>query len=626
MPSVEVADADGRRAEIEPSGPGLIVQPISSSVSVSSPHQTKEPSKGHKFWDRWLDSWFPELLGCFLAGALLVAACVVLAVANNKPITWWPWNWQINSGLALITALMEACLLFPLTSCLGQLSWLSYRTNQEEPQRELVWFDRIAHAYTPLGAISFLSHKTAWRNWSILGSVTVILLLGTGLFTQNVVTQRLVTVSLPNDQAIVLVTQNYDIFTADTQYMATPLMESSMLTGLAAGTLTWAYVGDNSFKSAIFYCPTSNCTYDVYTTLNICSTCLNRNLTVELQQDNLQRDFWTMPNSTLTLANETALVNFTADTRYPESSWWTDQDIGPLLVHYQVFARENVSMMPEARECVAYWCVTAYNATARSGYFSEDRHIYTTPEDFKYESEVIHSFTNTSAAARTYYDQPENITIIPPRSWLNGTEQTDDVSMRTFTVSADAQRSLQNSLLARVFSGQGLLGGSITLGTNGSGQYTSSLAAHLMFNRQDPYEFENFDSTELYSDPEFSFTNLTHYMGLAVRMGETSGYWWSFGMTETDTYHLHIRWAWMAYPIAMVALVFGFVGITWFRSRGEKRWKSSVLPVLVHGLNDDRVAGTMTSPAVLRKEARHIKAQLQETEDGRLVWKTANRV
>lgn len=96
-------------------------------------------------------------------------------------------------------------------------------------------------------------------------------------------------------------------------------------------------------------------------------------------------------------------------------------------------------------------------------------------------------------------------------------------------------------------------------------------------------------------------------------------------MLLLSTHMARHRWAWMAYPIAMVVLVFCFVAITWFRSRGEKRWKSSVLPVLVHGLNDDRVARKMTSPADLRKEARHIKAQLRES-DGRLVWRTAGRV
>lgn len=166
MASIAAANISHAReplAENETAKPEPRLLRISDGVSTSNSTRPKRLSRFQRLWDSWVDSWYPELLGCCLAGALLIAACVVLAVANNKPITWWPWDWQINSGLALITALMEACLLFPLTSCLGQLSWHSYRTGQEEPQRELIWFDRIAHAYTPLGAISFLSHMSAWR-------------------------------------------------------------------------------------------------------------------------------------------------------------------------------------------------------------------------------------------------------------------------------------------------------------------------------------------------------------------------------------------------------------------------------------------------------------------------------
>lgn len=344
------------------------------------------------------------------------------------------------------------------------------------------------------------------------------------------------TVTLPDEDTVISVQQNYDTFTADSVNIATPLMATSILTGLAAAILEWQYINDESFKSGCFNCPTYNCTYGAYTTINICSDCLNRNRTVELQQGT-----WTLPNSTLTLRDDAGLVNFTTDTDYPQSPWWSDQDIGPLLVHYQVLSRTTVNTMPVARECVAYWGVTTYNATARSGRLYEELYLYTTPEDVDFESETIHSFTNTTAVARTYYGQRDNITIIPPRSWLNGTEQTADLSMRTFTVSADAQRALQNTLTTGLFGGRSLLTGSITRAANSSGQNTSTLAAHLMFNKQDPYNFDWAEPPELFTEPDFQFSIMTYYMGLAVRMGVSSGYGFSYGMTETDTYLLHIR-------------------------------------------------------------------------------------
>lgn len=132
-------------------------QPQSGAeISTSPQHQAGDLSKS----DRWLDSWYPEVLCCGIASALLIAACILLAIADDKPLSWWPWNWQISSALALLTALIEAALLYTLTACLGQLSWLWYRRDAEDLMRELVGFELIYRAFTPLGAVALMFHKT----------------------------------------------------------------------------------------------------------------------------------------------------------------------------------------------------------------------------------------------------------------------------------------------------------------------------------------------------------------------------------------------------------------------------------------------------------------------------------
>lgn len=152
--------------------PGLDTQHPLTPVEPCTAIHTTEPNSNESEkqlsgerparWDRWQDSWLPEMTCCCFAAVLLIAACIVLGIANDKPLSWWPWNWQISSALALLTALMEAALLFSITSCLGQLSWLWYSTDKGESNMNLISFERISHAFTPLGAVSFMVHRVAW--------------------------------------------------------------------------------------------------------------------------------------------------------------------------------------------------------------------------------------------------------------------------------------------------------------------------------------------------------------------------------------------------------------------------------------------------------------------------------
>jgi hypothetical protein len=119
--------------------------------------RTDEPTT----WDKWQDSWYPEITSCAFAAALLITACGVLTAADNKPLSWWPWNWQISSALALLTALMEAALIYSITSCLGQLSWVWYAKDRVGPQSTLICFEQISHAFTPLGATTFIVQSPA---------------------------------------------------------------------------------------------------------------------------------------------------------------------------------------------------------------------------------------------------------------------------------------------------------------------------------------------------------------------------------------------------------------------------------------------------------------------------------
>lgn len=74
----------------------------------------------------------------------------------------------------------------------------------------------------------------------------------------------------------------------------------------------------------------------------------------------------------------------------------------------------------------------------------------------------------------------------------------------------------------------------------------------------------------------------------------------------------------------VVLLVVAFLVVTWYESsrKGGRLWKSSVLPVLIHGLHDPELAQHMASPADIRQRAESRQAWVEEVMGSRPVWKT----
>jgi hypothetical protein len=108
------------------------------------------------------DSWVLEIGACVTALVLFIAEIVVLRVFEKNLVGSWPWRWSLNSAVALLTTLIEANLLFALTSCLGQMKWLWFSLDQGT-MKPLIWIDLIARSNTPLGALSLLLRPTTWR-------------------------------------------------------------------------------------------------------------------------------------------------------------------------------------------------------------------------------------------------------------------------------------------------------------------------------------------------------------------------------------------------------------------------------------------------------------------------------
>jgi hypothetical protein len=373
----------------------------------------------------------------------------------------------------------------------------------------------------------------------------VLLLLGTGLFTQNVVTQQLGPQQFPDDGNVVYIAQNFDVFSVNSSSnvtndkVMTPLMLSSILTGLSAPAVhSWTSdrdTDDLSFLNGLFICSAENCTFGIYSTLNVCSACVNPTSSIDLRDD-----VYSVSNGSLTLSANTGLANMTSDTLYPTSPAFANLDVGPLILHYQAIARRTTNKDPVAAECVAFWCVTTHNADVTSNILGES--YLAVVEDGWTTSDDLFSgnatFTNSSMHARTQYGQQSNVTLVPPVSFQNSTMRNNI----TFTISADAQQALQRTFMTGISGSGPLFYGSVE--TTGNSSRSSSLTAHLIFGSEDPFAQESEETLpDLYPQLTNPFTNMTHYMGFALRLADSSGDWYTWGETVIDAPHIHIRYA-----------------------------------------------------------------------------------
>ena len=553
-----------------------------------------------------LRSWWLELLALLLAAIIVVIIIVLLHYYHDKNVRSWNHNWAINSVFAFLTAILEAAVAFAVGSSLGQLRWLWYTKSHREMQ--LKWMDRLTNARSAPGAFRFAIGNvgTASRHWAGLGALLVVSLLGIGVFTQQVITVRGLErdIDSPGDTlpARVPISRLYEGqwefgstgFTPGDQ-MPKPWMASAVGTGF-----TYPLTNNEDAITNLVHCSTGNCTFGLYSTLSLCWDCANiadQILCGDLYQNKTQcppGSLTRLPDDSVSLNATIGVVNITSDDSYPKLSKMSD--IGPLVARFVGIGYWNTPA--QAQECALYWCVKTRTARVEAGIFTET---------------VTQSWTNLTAP-RTSYGQDWHIGLYPDKCYKDGKESNECV----FGVDPLSQRALQNYLIygSNSTNSTGFLQGSVTIppGSNGSSWFISSLAANAIIS---PCLALGYCHTyqHTFDMLHSGFKWMARYMSNTIRES-TGGY--SHGTTTRFDSFFHVRWGWLAYPIAVVLFALIFVLVTIYKSRGTEPWKSSVTALLFHGLVDeDRGAYLRLDDPVEMKNAENWVVTLQDHQGTR---------
>ena len=335
-------------------------------------------------------------------------------------------------------------------------------------------------------------------------------------------------------------------------------------------------IGNNADRNIQYNCPTGNCTWPEFSTLAVCSKCEDITSLVEKFCNDTGCYMISLPNGP-TLTGFGGQIN--ASVSNISASLY---EIEASVVKFTSLVSKRIEDSNDALavECAMWYCVQTYRASVENSVMSQ---------------EALVSWRNDSATL----DQPSDLFYnVSAYNLSMGT----DTNM--FKVSYLAAKAL-NSFMARTFTGNG--------GMNTTGSAFSSDIMQALYNTD--------NLTARIGNLAISMSNNIRQQNDTVASPSHGTAW------KSETY-VHVRWAWLSFPIAVIALALAFLVGSIFETAYRKIlvWKSSNLALLFHGQDLK-----LTNPPMIHvnkvgqmaRMAEKVKLHLTQNQNGdwRLVQK-----
>ncbi|KAL0944712.1 uncharacterized protein CTRU02_202599 [Colletotrichum truncatum] len=232
---------------------------------------------------RW-SAWGPEYAVVVGATVSFIAMVILLAHFDGESVFVWE-GVTLNAIVSILSVIIKAAVAFAIAECMAQWKWILFAREE----RPLIDFDRIdAATRGPLGSLRILLKTKG--GWIVqLGAILTLLAVGLDPLAQQLIQFEETVVftrgSLSNSNDMLpalnsrapyysmgrtMVTERQNTNSTSSNYdVATDIplsMQGAILNGLSRPV--W-----ESEQDALVQCPTSNCTFDQFSTLGICHRC-----------------------------------------------------------------------------------------------------------------------------------------------------------------------------------------------------------------------------------------------------------------------------------------------------------------------------------------------------------------
>ncbi|KAK1065774.1 hypothetical protein LTR74_007655 [Friedmanniomyces endolithicus] len=552
---LELGHESERDPERETKGTG-------SSPSLGSNSDSSNSIKRNEaWWDRKRTAdrlWLYELLGALGSLACFAALVAVLRRSEGKEQSRWLYNkLTLNGLIALLSTFIRASMMFSVGACLSQMKWnhFSSQSSQGSSGRrleDLNTFDEASRG--PFGSLKLLF---AWTrpHLGLIGALITIFTLAFDAFAQEVVILQFQNVSGVNGTTVgqVARSETYDRWTKVTQ-------ETNWVTDL--NTVAAEYNGIFNYQNITApaaQCSTGNCTWPVVPSLAVCGSCTdvtpamdyscvgvpgsNQNCTYTLTVGST----WSLAQPGYTFSTSPTGSSSTGDpvlAYIVVSDYRTPYYNNSKYAYLDTWLMINASLTAvTANVCGLWFCVQAYETTISNGLLSQ---------------KIIGNWSETDMTL----DQssgPVNFTNIPP----------------------DIQQATPYSVDAGVLVafGQNPIFGNDNV-TYGSDSLTF-------------YAYTSTTVRSLLSIADYASWIDLFALGMAnnVRSTGTSS-------TPPSTYagtvlaslpFVHVRWAWLVFPAAMVAASLLFLAACIWQTQYLRiePWKGDALALLLASVDED---------------------------------------
>ena len=444
--------------------------------------------------------------------------------------------------------------------------------------------------------------------------MVTIVALAVGPFAQQVVTYRTRVIQADTIATIPTALNYTGVLPGDSPSSMLPSHESELSDLIRTDCYLDAFVPILPMKSAVYYglfseadpsanlkfnCPTGNCTWPEFTTLAVCSSCVD--LTPYMTRycaggpptnGDVSKCGWQVPqgaflNSSSDVFSMTSEMpsNF-GDMPYTDimklTFLGTEAQSGPPL-----------NYNPWATQCTLQYCLQTFNSSVVNGALHENITSTTL-------NTTVVNINGSKGETPVVLSAPNNVTyhmgmgaMLGVRSWF-GNIFTNGAASRNSTYTNNTRTD--DTVVVN-----------LTVGISSGTTYFDTDIVQTFY--WDYYEYSE--------GLEMAMSWLATSMTVAFR--SFNGAVPVEGRAFSSESYVNVRWGWIALPVLVVMLTAFFLAAAIFRSSRSKTklWKSSALAMLFHGL-DHETRGHFARQGSLgekKRRARDVKVQLDEGGD-----------
>ncbi|KAI0427580.1 hypothetical protein F5Y09DRAFT_350331 [Xylaria sp. FL1042] len=527
--------------------------------SPSSPKKRKDVLKWQRVQRLWHQGWGVESYSIALAASSLAIIIAIIASYEGRTLPDWHLHITINVLISVFTVLLKAGLGWAYYSLKLKWQWF-----QREPRRlmDLDDFDEASRG--ALGSMSFLFKVPKWEvvnNFAKFTAILTILAAVLDPFPQQLV--GLVPCSRESETLAASVART-------NAYYATGghagELESEIDSPMAVAINTGLVNLPNHIPSLVSAtCSSGNCTFGRFSSLAVCHSCAD----ISSQIKNLTKPtgFY---NYSLPVANDddpglspleiaTSVMLNTSAALSPNH-----------LLNVRIMSAggdENTAsgIRPNAFQCQLFPCVRTYDAPVSKLSLEE---VVVSETNMGFDAFGGYGRYVLAASNLTHYGE-QTVDCIPHLA--NGTIGLVFVAL--------ANVFGESPFLAIRPEIRGYLDGAWIQEYENT--YIGSIVAKNLWRNTTT----SFGSVDMY------MRNLSDVMTAIIRNNGANGARdYTTGGVVLDTTCIDVRWAWLSFPVALVALSFIFLLMlavqSLARSSAVRSWKSSNIAILFCNLDE----------------------------------------